>query len=32
VSNTEVLAFVIMPIVVTGFGWVLAWLGRRHIP
>src|SRR5690348_9278329 len=32
VSNTEVLAFVIMPVVVTGLGWLLAWLGRRYIP
>jgi hypothetical protein len=32
VTSTEVLAFIIMPIVVTGFGWLLAWRGRRYIP
>lgn len=31
-SDTEVLAFIIMPVVVTGLGWLLAWLGRRYIP
>lgn len=32
VSNTEVLAFIILPVVVTGRGWPLASLGRRYIP
>jgi hypothetical protein len=31
-SDIELLAFVIMPIVVVGFGWLMAWLGRRYIP
>jgi hypothetical protein len=31
-SDIELLAFVIMPIVVMAFGWLLAWLGRRYIP
>jgi len=32
VSSAEVFAFIIMPIAVTGFGWLLAWLGRHYIP
>ena len=28
-SDIELLAFVIMPIVVVGLGWLMAWLGRR---
>jgi hypothetical protein len=31
VSKTQVLAFIVMPVVVTAFGWLLAWLGRRYI-
>ena len=31
-SDIELLAFVIMPIVVVGLGWLMAWLGRRYIP
>jgi hypothetical protein len=32
VSDIELLAFVIMPVAVVGFGWIMAWLGRRYIP
>jgi hypothetical protein len=32
VSNIELLAFVIMPVVVVLFGGLMAWLGRRYIP
>jgi hypothetical protein len=31
-SNIELLAFVIMPIVVTGLGWLGTWLVLRYTP
>jgi hypothetical protein len=31
-SGIELLAFVIMPVVVAGLGWVGAWLVLRYTP